>query len=70
MESVPVLTLDPLLCVSSLADNTVEAAVSNRAIKTDETTQVIQLIIHVPVVPPGVFSNALALLVFHCKQNK
>lgn len=59
-----------LICVNSLADNTVEAAVSNCATKTDETTQVIQLVIHVPVFFTGVFSNALALLGLHCRQSK
>lgn len=47
-----------------------ETAVSNCSIKMYETTQVIQLIIYVPIFFFDVLFNALALLVFHCKQRK
>lgn len=47
-----------------------EAAMSNCGIKMDETTQVIQLIIYVPIFFSDVLFNTPALLVFHCKQSK
>jgi len=47
-----------------------ETAVSNCGIKMDETTQVIQLIIHVPVFFFDVLFRVLVLLVFHGKQSK
>lgn len=47
-----------------------EAAVNNCGTKMDETAQVIQLIVYVPILFFGVLFNALALLVFQCKQSK
>lgn len=71
-EVLPIQMLDlPALCqYFGRARGMMEAAVSNCGLKMEETTQVIQLIIYVPIFFFNVLFNALALLVFHCKQSK